>query len=99
MIVIEELQDSARSTRAGCGRLPDLLDSLRVSAAPARGGACSFGEHGEHRATFQMCLCAAVRVPESFPGRNCSYGARPMLLDGTLPPHVNGACYVTALTP
>ncbi|GGG45247.1 hypothetical protein GCM10011374_04450 [Kocuria dechangensis] len=98
MIVIEELQNSARSYRAVSWFLPDLLHSLRVSAPPVGGGTCSFGEHENDRATFQMCLGAAVRGPESFLGRNCSYGARPVLLDGTLPPHVDGYGFVTVFT-
>ncbi|GAA1323280.1 hypothetical protein GCM10020360_30820 [Nonlabens tegetincola] len=35
---------------------------------------CTFGERGDPTA-FQSCLRVAVRVPESFPGRVCSYGA------------------------
>src|SRR5690606_1992992 len=40
-------------------------------------GTCSFGEHGPDRVSFQIRLFVAVRGPESFLGRNCSYGARP----------------------
>src|SRR5699024_10153290 len=63
--------------------LPNLFTYLRVFASRRiLGEACSFGERNLHRATFQMCLFVAVRGPESFPGRNCSYGARPWFRTG-----------------
>lgn len=54
----------------GClGILPALCRDLRVSADDPP---CTAG--GPVRAGFQSRLAVTVRVPESFPGRVCSYG-------------------------
>ena len=75
--ILEELPNRVRAMPHCSWILPNLLTYLRVSIPTREGGTCSFGERGFHRAAFQIRLFVAVRGPESFLGRNCSYGARP----------------------
>src|SRR6476620_1033104 len=74
-VVIEELHRSS-GTRgvAKIGFPPRSVWDLRVSTC-RHGRACTVGEPGQGPAAFQSCLTAAVRGPESFLGRVCSYGA------------------------
>ena len=77
---LEELPNSARAMPR-CSLDPPESVYLPESfhPDPEQGGTCSFGEYGFDRTAFQIRLFVAVRGPESFLGRNCSYGARPWL--------------------
>ena len=69
-------QGASRRASPLCHRgltpLPESLAGTGVNQVPA----CTVG--GPLRAAFQSCLAAAVRVPESFPGRVAPSAPRPV---------------------